>query len=913
MIEQSIASLTMAYREEHTSSALLRSANIENCAPDGYFKLIHSCALATKDGNPKTIGEIRKVAADSKKPIKDVMENLGRITAQPFPIIDSSKRSGLQSTTMIESPLYDISTGNTVAERYASVNMSKLGKLLTRHYLDKGMNEVEYYNSIVPYSLLRRSMPFAMGYREEMYPLNPKELFIIMREMIKANSPIIDSSILEENFKGFDLGEGYNIYMTPESLLELYTNGVSSFVAVPEVTIDRKNKELIFEMPPLDSTSRKLRNHFIEVHGDVVQGYKTFSYDIDVKLVGKRVLLQIESFNGTDEDILKELLNSSFITTKKSISNTTIRYHKNKKITRPEDSILGKVIMPKVLTDYEPFKSMTDEQLRKLMPQQIRNMVSKNKDLPDLLSNKTAYEDIVLGLTNRNEDPMSEYGGKNPYTYEIDKAPVVEVLWECIEGERALQLEKVKKKLEALKEKLKYDLLYEKASRPAVAEVIYKYQRERQAIRINLLLKAFPKGNKTLPEGFEKWEVEEIYKYTGNNFLARIFERERFENEFKYTQQAIAELEEKINNVSKLDEDILEDLNMIINDSRYGRKSNVYFLKDESMTKLTQITPTHFWDDKNLPVSLYYDEKMMVRSYGINLYVNQFQPKMELRTRNDKMIGILYTATDGTIQMRMVKVREIPRNGYLPLPPGLRGIIPLYEDTDITIFTNKAKYYKYKNIPKITFNFADDEYVVGFIAEPYRYIDILCSDGIQTIDMLNVAYYKTKFNKLGNNIRDLYDVRLRDELNNDIVIPVPWGSYYVSKYKLLKTFEGSPVQIRLDNTNKVFSDHLALFVDDIYVPEWKYINFDIKEDKYRPNRPIVISEYGIAGNKKDIISEDLINKLDVIGNDIRLGKNENYKLKLIITNATPSYFDININDSDFYNIVDQRILESRGN
>lgn len=911
MIEQSIASLTMAYREEHTSSALLRSANIENCAPDGYFKLIHSCALATKDGQAKTIAEIRKVAADSKKPIKDVMENLGRITAQPFPIIDSSKRSGLQSTTMIESPLYDISTGNTVAERYASVNMSKLGKLLTRHYMDKGMNDIEFYNSIVPYSLLRRSMPFAMGYREEMYPLNPKELFIIMREMIKANSPIIPSAILEENFKGFDLGDGYNIYMTPESLIELYTNGVSSFVATPDVKIDRKNKELIFEMPPLDSTSRKLRNHFIEIHGDPVKGYKTFSYDIDVKLVGKRVLLQIESFNGTDEDIKKELLNSSFITVKKAISNTTIRYHKNKKVTRPEDSILGKVIMPKVLTDYEPFKSMSEDKLRALTPGQIKTLVSKNKELPDILNSKTAYEDIVMGLTNR-EDSFSEYGGKNPYTYEIDKAPIVEVLWECIEGERALQLENVKKKLESLKDKLKLDLLYEKASRPEVAEIIYKYQKERQETRIRLLLETFPKGSEKLPEGFEKWEAEEIYKYTGNNFLARIFERKRFENEFLTTQKLIDGLQDKINNVSKLDEDILEDLDLVINDKRYDRKSNVFFLKDEALTKLTKVTPTHFWDEKNLPVSIYYDEKMMVRSYGINLYVNQFQPKMELRTRNDKIIGILYTAKDSSTQMQVVRVKDIPKNGYLPLPAGLKGIIPLYEDSDITIFTNKAKYYKYTKIPKISFDFEFDEYVVGFLAEPYRYIDILCSRGVQTIDMLNVKYFKSKFNKLGNNIRNLYDVRARDELNNDIVIPVPWGSYYVSQYKLLKTFEGSPISLGTNNNNKVFSDHLALFVDSIYVPKWRYINFDIKDDKYRPNRPIIINEYGIAGDGKDPISQELINKFKIIGNDIRLGNNVDYKLKLIITNATPSYFDINIKDPDFYNIVDQRILESRG-
>lgn len=910
MKNQSIASLTMAYREEFTSAALLRSTNIENCAPDGYFKIIHSCAKATRDGEPKPISEIRKVYNTSKKGSKEIRIDLGKITALPFPIIDSEKKMGLQFDKTVSSPLYDVSTGNTVAERYAYVNMSYLGKLLTRHYLDVDLNDIDYYNSIVPYSLLRRSMPFAMGFKSDMYPLNPKELFIIMKEMIKANSPFIDASILEDNFKGFDLGDNYTIYMTKEALLELYTNGVSSFLCTPDIEIDRKNNEIRILVPPLDSTSKKLRNALIQNHGSKSKAFRTFSYDIDVKLVGKKVIMYVDNWYGTDEEIRKELISNSLISVKKQTSNITIRYKKKDKNSTTEDILLGKKIKPNILTKYEPFKSMTQDELKALTQEKIKSIMKKNNILPDMLDTDTNYKDIVMGLTNSMGETL-EYTGENPYSYEIDKVPVIEVLWECIEGERELQKIKITKQLAALREKLKYDLLYEKASRPNVAEIIYKYQKEKQQVRINKLLETCHKDSEVLPEGFERWEAEEIYKYTGNNFLAKIFERSRFENEFITTQEQIANLEEKINNVAELDKEIIADLNTVIENPKYNRKSKVFFLKEESASVVAPLQPTHFWDKQKLPVSIYYNEGMMIRSYGTNLYVNKFMPKLELRTRNDKKIGILYTTKEGKVELTMKKVSDIPRNGFMPMPFGLRGVIPLFEDEEITIFTNKAKYYRYKGIPSVDFNFDDDEYIVGFLANPYRYIDILCSKGIQTIDMMNAKYFKTKFNKLGNNILDLYDIRERKEINNEVPILTNRSTFYVSDNKLLKTYEGNPVPLQFSMNGKVFSEHIALFVDNMYVPEWSLIDYGIVDEKYRPNRPVCIQEFAPIKPYTDNISKSMLEKYKQIKDDRLLENGKEYLIRHVISFATPSYYNIDIHNPDLKNIIDYRLLEKR--
>lgn len=56
-----------------------------------------------------------------------------RLTAQPFPIITSPLRGvHWNSDDVVNSPLYDESTGNEVQERYSNVVLSDLGRLLTR-------------------------------------------------------------------------------------------------------------------------------------------------------------------------------------------------------------------------------------------------------------------------------------------------------------------------------------------------------------------------------------------------------------------------------------------------------------------------------------------------------------------------------------------------------------------------------------------------------------------------------------------------------------------------------------------------------------------------------------------------------------------------------------------------------------
>lgn len=909
MYKQNISSLARAYREEHTSTTLKRSTNIENCLPDGYMRLVHSVALATSDGKAKTIAEIRNKFNESLKGSKEIMINLGALTAQPFPLVESAKKQGIQSNDYVNSPLYDISTGVTVEERYATANMSDLGKLLTRHYLNKSVAEVDYYNSIVPTSLLRRAVPWSLGYRSETYPMNPKELFQIMVEMMKNNSPIVSPEFLEKTFRGFDLGDDYIIFMKKEALLELYTSGTSSFIVIPKIEINRDTSEIVIKVPPIDRTSKAIVKYFVEQFKSGSK-YTKFKYDPEVKFVGKSIILNVTHWYGSDAEILREFLEDNVIATRKYTNNVTLRYL-DKEIKTQEDAVLGKAKPAIKLQDYPPFSTMDPEKLGKLTSKQIQNLMEKNKTE---IKDDSDADYSFMDLTYHGDDTTGDKVGRNPYSYAIDKAPVWEILWECIIGERQLQRIGIEEELKSLNKKLQFDLLYEKASRPEVAKVIHKFAPLPRTRRINSLLDATKPGSEVLEEGFSRWEVEEIYKASGNEILGKLFDRDLFKDRYITTLEKIKLLKEKLENDSLIDKDIIQDLNRFIQDPKYNRKSQVLFLKDASITKTYGPQPNHTWDQEDVPVTIYHDGTQMIRVYGVNMYVNSFNPTHEIATTNKSSLALLRRTTTQEVKVEPFEVSTVSRITPVKFPQGTIGIIPMFEETPIMVWTNKGRYFKYERVIMMKLEFEPDEFMVGWVPLTTKYLDFITPEYVQTVDAdKTLCFYKTKMNRFGGYLHSSTDIYPKEENDNIVRVPVniddQFGTYYKPERKILKTFQAQPVPISRFAV-PYGAEHITYYVNGMLITN--PLKFGYRENQYHNNKRVWVKEGMPIEGMNDETSQKVYEIYDKVYTDIRMKQADGYKFQQLKYISTPRYDSYKPTKEHLKFIIDPRIAKERG-
>lgn len=919
MPEISVEKMALSLREEYTSVGIKRSANIDNCAPEGYFNLIHAIALSWNDQKDKSrlipVSNIREKYNTKIKNSKDIMENCGKLTYQPFPIVESTKKRSANSDETINSPLYDEATGNTVQERYSNVTLSDLGKVLVRHYLDKDLGKIESYNSIVPFSLLRKSMPWSMGHKSEMQPLNPSELFTIMNRMMELNSPFVEEELILKVFKGVDLGPNYTIYTNSRSLINLYARGEGSFIAVPEIDIRRKENKIIIKRPPLNSTTKKLVSYLRKksVTNENEQ-YAYFKFSPKISMVGNEAHITVTKWDGNNKQIMSDFLNDSYISTKKYIRNTTILYKDNPKdrSSLPEDNILGEAANSIKLSDLGQFEN--DVNIKSFKELVDKYKLSKNKE-------EVKKEDTAMKYTS--------YGDLtgNPYNFILDQLPVFEVLWRCILGERNLLVIKTKEKLEKEKEQLEKDRLMEKATRPEVAQVIYELQPDRD--REQKLLERTPEGSDLLKEGFQPWEVQEIYRSRGNNILPNLFNGESFRGEVEKTLRRIDELENKIANPHLFDEDIKKVIAPFINSEKYKRKTQVkivpFILTDEEEdTRIKvkrHIEVNSRYDKLDLPTTLYWDDKQIRRNYGVNMYFNDFVPNFELNTTNYSKVKIFFSDDGKTVQYADTEVKKIPIDSSVSFgsnkydPAKILGVVPIEQGTEFIMWTSKGRFFRYMTNPGNSFGLEPDEIIYGWEYLDKGYLDIRSEYGVLTVNSNSFPKFKKGLKDNYANFGVIYDMYNKNKADRIIRIRNKETNrdYKKTRRVMIKSKNANPIE--LDNTqyDSVFSMHRSLYFGGVFLKNRKKYGL-CGDEQFKSRKEVYLKEYADIDDKSKLSTE--------IENNIRqkmYGKKPNfdgneeaimeYAFNDVISRYTKAYLDFDPNEYEKFNIIDERTQE----
>lgn len=839
--EADISSMSLTLREEYTAVALKRSASIEGGLPIGYFNLVHAIAtIPNAKGDTMPIAKIEsQFGANIGAPTegaKEIMVNLGKLTALPFPIVESTKKISPFSDETITTPLYNVADGTTTDKRYASVKLSELGHLLTRHYQNEPMGFSDHYKSFVPMTLLRKSMPWTMGHRSQMYPLNPSELFRLQARMLELGHPFVSDNDLKQMFKGFDLGDGYSIYMTSSALQSLFTTGESSFISVPDITIDRKLGVITIEVPPMDQTSKQLKAYLTEKALSTSNGFNTFKYNPEVKVVTVKVQMEVEQFLGTDEEILEELRDDKNIKRKMYVRNETIRYKEDISIRDriTEDGTLGRQEVPlSLINQEEALAGMTQEEIQNLTELELLEALSK------ATGKNIVTDDGIIQIK------------RNPYPFELDVIPVYETLWKHVNWELDIQKKEYEKELAKMKDKAKYDLLLEKVTRPDVASLVHTlsvnprtrfkdlYNSMGGRLKINLKQRRVifpdeingeiieselkeittPNGetitvdnngykivdfSKVLPEKLEPWEINLVYEEKGNNYLGRIFNRGNAERDYMSTLQEIKRLEDILNDPVKLREKLKAELLLLADRGKYQRKSKVFFVREQIGMRNQMMVQKDDWDDLDLPVTVFYNGSHFRRNYGVNMQFGDFIPLAEINTTNKSKISFA-TVVDGKLVTHVRQVNQIPSTRTTATPKGFVGILPVASDEDwdknekVIFWTSRGRYFIYENIMTKEVEWLDEEIIIGweYLGEPTDFMTIRCQNGItrnrvQEYPMFGtkLVSFPTKFGVVFDIIFDKEDkpivpIRLQsniDEIKFDRVLtksktatPIPLG------------------------------------------------------------------------------------------------------------------------------------------
>ena len=144
-----------------------------------------------------------------------------------------------------------------------------------------------------------------------------------MIKMIEQGTPFINYRDVEDIFKGPDVGYGYNIRCTNESLASLYQTGKGTFSVTPEIAISKEDRTITFRKPPLDGISIDLRDYLKK---QIKNGfYKTFTAEAtDVKMLGVEVVISNVTLNASPEDVYDEITGDkrNYITTQVVSTNT---------------------------------------------------------------------------------------------------------------------------------------------------------------------------------------------------------------------------------------------------------------------------------------------------------------------------------------------------------------------------------------------------------------------------------------------------------------------------------------------------------------------------------------------------------------------------------------------------------------
>lgn len=751
---------------------------------------------------------------------KNVEVNLGRLTAEPFPLIESRKRVSDESNKEVPTPLYDVVSGKTVQLRYARVGLSELGKIYTKHYKNREPEDGGYYKSIVPVSLLKRNAPWSTGHRSDMIPLNPEELFKIMVYMLENNTYEVPADFLAEHFRGFDVGPEYTVYLTSKALKTLYAAGEASVYIVPDIEIDRDSKILTIKAPPYTTTTHSLAIKLLEMISNGLEPFRTFHYGPNIKDYRKGLQIPLLKINGTDEEIKRELFLCPEIARKFYIRHEILRYSKkeSKKLEKKDIKTDTNISLLTVNDLLELFSKQELDEMGfshfinkfEASSEPENNADTENADESDLNWDKNIYttkEEVVFSeyetlkynelilenyniIQNRvkdktyNEYLVSARGeaellgmdvSENTDPFMVDLVPVFETLWNCIKWEIDNYRIDIREQINDLSYDLEKNILLEKATRPEVAKVINELNMDE--LKHTKLAELCYVGSELLPEGFTMDEIRTIYKRNANEVLPKLAHRKDYISEYERLLKAKQDLLDKLEDDEQIRKEIAEELRNYIKSRIFRRKSKVKFFREEEKitylddTRLLAMTYNRNWENnEDIPISLYIEPRknLIRKSYGVNINQVEFQPAISINClAKDRFAYFFFDAKSNKIKASVINPMKLPGNAQANLMPFYRGLLPVNQPYTIFFWTNKNKYFILDPDKSIynSIKLDPDESIVGWetIYPENKYLYMLTkstfkdSYGIQIVDFDTFKRFKHP-SKLWDNLGKLVDV-----------------------------------------------------------------------------------------------------------------------------------------------------------
>lgn len=890
--------IVLMYRESYSDACLRRTAPKPEL-PRSFELWLRAVDLATTPKKPRVKAkEVSGIYASVEKVSDSIYHNLCRMTAEPFPFISSGTALEENGNTAVQKPLVDPQTGFKTAERYARLYLSELGKYAVKHYKGVKMSDIKTHRSLIPLNLLRTTTPWSLGYKTEFRSLNPSELFQLMIMMIDKGTPDLSDDEVGLVFKGCDVGHGYRIYQTNASLMSLYAAGVGSITVVPEVEIDRANNRIVIKKPPLDSTTNRIKKYYGEI-------------------------------------ILKYL--EGFLPNERSLDNPLILNDTN----RPFKSFLPKSVAASgsslYLQDVDFYPGATDDDIKEelwsdnMLQKSIRLTNSVLIDKDDKVDN-SAHINPNIGIYDEVD-------------YRIDVLSVKDTLWNHIWYEFNIRVQEIKNDIEALKQDLKLALLLEKVTRPKIAEYIHSIQMHantRSGELISMLGVDSTSELKTeyLPEGFTVEEVNLIWAERSSielngsriNILAILPKRDAYKNEWEFYKNQIQELENMLKDNRIIFNAIRDDLVYLANHPEHQRQSLALFTdgkfkNEEGLNSFFSFKPE--WESLNIPVSLYYNNDYLFKSYGKNMNTlrdvedSKQIPYRVLNCTTKDYIGfvrngetIFYKISD--LQSDGIRISDM--NGIIPFSPDKRLIvitaetvidsktgqkIPVqshYYVTPPMAGLNELKFSGMKPTEMImTFAYLDnDNEYLDFNCLGIRYnYEVFKDHGVFRIKKTSLDLEIDKKHLIPPKFGIIYDILERKDKDSTMEVLF---TGYKDTWDLKTSLEIDSFARDATPTNLEcllgFTSHIEMYAGNQFLSHW-VDNFIVTESSVTHGKKAFLPEntwvfYKDANSKKvrQRITDAILSK--------------SVKPTYIISNATENYLNYDILQLEDWSIIDPR-------
>lgn len=235
-----------------------------------------------------------------------------------------------------------------------------------------------------------------------------------------------------------------------------------------------------------------------------------------------------------------------------------------------------------------------------------------------------------------------EVENKNEVGFSLKSRSVRDTLVRCIENFKEVTAHKYQVQIDELEEKIKVLRIYEKATRPYIAQKIRELLLENDSVRVNELKRFTDEFHQQNPDEYPEFTTEEISNYIwvskGNDVIANLNRRghDYYRSQIESELRAIDGLKEKMNAKSIIEE-AKQTYLKLSQLNEFKRKSPVKFLNGsislDAKEKLLDYVSIFEKGKINSKIH-YYGGSTVLKTSGENLPA-QYQPSYTIRDKRN--------------------------------------------------------------------------------------------------------------------------------------------------------------------------------------------------------------------------------------------------------------------------------------